>query len=168
MSVKTLRRLTRIRELEEDQSRLVLEAAARSREQAAAELLAAHQECLNGRADLVHGVEHDDPRDRQTGLIRMQVATRQAEFLRPQLQQLDEQLAVQREEYQARRIARRQVETLLTEAELRVRQETDRRAQQMLDDWFGRKRRTADTSADDSGASPDAAAAPKASSRRRA
>jgi flagellar biosynthesis chaperone FliJ len=141
MSAKTLRRLTRIRELEEEQSRLALEAAARSREQAAAELLAAHQERLDGRSDLVRGVEHNDPRDRQTGLIRMQVATRHAEHLRPQLQQLDEQLTRQRDEYLARRTARRQVETLLGEAELRARQEADRRAQQMLDDWFGRKRR---------------------------
>lgn len=138
---KILRRLTRIRELEEEQSRLALEAAARIREQAAAELLAAHQEQLDGRSDLVRGVEHNDPRDRQTGLIRMQVATRHAEHLRPQLQQLDKQLARQRDEYLARRTARRQVETLLGEAELRARQEADRRAQQMLDDWFGRKRR---------------------------
>jgi flagellar biosynthesis chaperone FliJ len=138
---KTLRRLARIRELEEEQSRLLLEAAARSREEAVGELLAAHQERRDGRADLVRGVERDDVRDRVTGLVRMETALRRTESLRPRLDQLDRELASQREEYLARRTARRQVETLLSEAELLARQETDRRAQQMLDDWFGRKRR---------------------------
>ena len=164
MSAKTLRRLTRIRELEEEQSRLALEAAARIREQAAAELMAAHQEQRDGRADLVRGVERNDPRDRQTGLVRMEVATRHVEHLRPQLQQLDNELARQRDEYLARRTARRQVETLLGEAEQRARQEADRRAQQMLDDWYGRKRRPATAVS-----SPDAPAAtsPRDSGSRR-
>ncbi len=164
MSAKTLRRLTRIRELEEEQSRLALEAAARIREQAAAELLAAHQEQRNGRAELILGIERNDPRDRRTGLARMEVASRHAEHLRPQLQQLDDDLARQRDEYLARRTARRQVETLLGEAEQRARQEADRRAQQMLDDWYGRKRRPTA-----SAASPDAPAAvsPRDSGSRR-
>lgn len=140
---KTLRRLARIRELEEEQSRLVLEAAARSREEVASELLAAHQERRDGRVDLVRGVERSDGRVRQTGLVRMEMAARQTEVLRPQLERMDQELARQRDEYLARRTARRQVETLLAEAERLARQEADRRAQQMLDDWYGRKRRPA-------------------------
>ena len=138
---KTLRRLARIRELEEEQSRLALEAAARSREAVASDLLAAHQERRDGRSDLVRGVERSDGLARQSGLVRMEIAARQADLLRPQLDRLDQELARQRDEYLARRTARRQVETLLSEAEQRARLEADRRAQQMLDDWYGRKRR---------------------------
>ncbi len=152
---KTLRRLARIRELEEEQSRLALESAARSREETAAELLAAHQERRDGRSDLVRGIERSDGLVRQTGLVLMEIAARQAEHLRPELHRLDQELARQRDEFLIRRTARRQVETLLNEAEREARVEADRRAQQMLDDWYGRKRRpTAETQPDSAPNSP--------------
>ncbi len=142
-TTRALKRLARIRELEEEQSRLQLEAAARSREEVAEDLLATHQELRGGRQDLMRGVERSDGCERQTGLVRMELAEQRAKVLRPRLEQMNQELARQREEYLARRTARLQVETLLSEAEQRRLQEAERRAQQVLDDWYGRKRRPA-------------------------
>jgi hypothetical protein len=57
------------------------------------------------------------------------------------LKEAERELERQREEFLRRRVDRRQVETLVTEARLGAEQEAGRRAQQMLDDWYGRRRR---------------------------
>jgi hypothetical protein len=70
------------------------------------------------------------------GLEEGRSATRRAAALRPWIQDAGEEVAALREAYLAKRIERRQAETLLQKAEAAGSREANRRNQQALDDWY--------------------------------
>jgi hypothetical protein len=63
-------------------------------------------------------------------------AGRVALALKPRVWDAEQDVAGLREDYLARRVERRQAETLIEEAETRDAQDSERRSQQGLDDWF--------------------------------
>ncbi len=141
---RTLKRLARLRELEEEQSRLELELAARRRAEVAENVNAAVAAQATGRRSFVSGVVQGDGLERVAGLAAMRQAEGRRTALMPHLAEADRQLAVERDEYLARRTERRQVDTLLAEQRAEEQREAAHRAQQMLDDWYGRKRKPAE------------------------
>lgn len=138
---RVLKRLARLRELEEEQSRLELEYAARQRAEVADGVNAAAEARAAGRRSFVRGVVEGDGLERVVGLTTMRQAEGRRTALLPYLAEADRQLALQRDEYLMRRTERRQVETLMAEQRAEEEREAARRAQQMLDDWYGRKRK---------------------------
>jgi len=139
-SERVLRRLLRLRELEEEQSRLTLEAAARKRDPVASEMDSAMARCAKGRGEMMRGVGTRDALVRFAGIEEMAIGEVRRERLRARAEDAERELARQREEFLERRTGRMQVETLAGEAALAAQAEADRRAQQMLDDWFGQRR----------------------------
>jgi flagellar export protein FliJ len=140
MTVKrVLSRLLRLRELEEEQSRLELEAAVGNRNRVAQELTVVVHRQIQGRMDFVNGISEKDTAGRTGAVIEMEQARRQRLRIEPRLESADAVVMRQREQFMARRIGRRQVETLVDQERLAAREQAGRRAQQMLDDWYGRR-----------------------------
>jgi len=138
-SIRILGRLLRLRELEEDQGRLLLKAAAVVREELSGEMTDAIEEAELGRRTFHFGVERSDSIDRAAGLVASGAGERLREHLKPRLRAAELELERQRTEFLNRRTSRLQVETLEAEARLLENADAGRRAQQMLDDWYGRR-----------------------------
>jgi flagellar export protein FliJ len=134
-----LERLWRLRELEEEQSRLELEARVGDRNRAAQRLAGAVESGARSRKAFAAALGDPNTATRQGALLELEHARRRQAVLRPQLEQAEGELEIRREEFLARRTERRQVETLLEREQAMALEETARRAQQMLDDWYGRR-----------------------------
>ncbi len=130
-----LRRLLRIRELEEEQKRLALEASLREvrRLRSALELTARRGK--EGRLMLARSANSGTLTDRIAGLEEMRMAGRAGDALRVRLAEAEKQAVMLRESFIATRALRRQAETLVEERETRAEHEEERRRQQGLDDW---------------------------------
>jgi flagellar export protein FliJ len=136
---KTLDRLERIRRLEEEQSRLELEAAVVERNHLLQLKEQASGQRTDGRRQFAAGVLDQKPLERQRGLMAMEQASRVEQWLAPAVTEADQEVERQRTEFLHRRTARLQVETLADEERRKSAAEVARRAQQMLDDWYGRR-----------------------------
>jgi hypothetical protein len=136
----SLRRLLRIRDLEEEQSRTALEAAMGGlhRLQNAAAAMTARDR--RGRRLVEAGARSGEFRDRLAGLEETKAAARLTLALAPRIEQAERNAAALRENYMAKRIERRQVETLIEEAEARDAVEEERKSQMALDDWYRNRR----------------------------
>ena len=134
---KALKRLLRIRDLEEEQHRLALEAAAgnlRRWERARDGALATER---HGN-DLVRAsVETGEAADRHAGLAEAMSARRKANMLAPRVAAAEMENMQLRALLLEKRVERRQAETLIEETEARDAVEENRRSQQTIDDWFG-------------------------------
>jgi len=131
-----LRRLLRIRDLEEEQGRIALESAMgdlRRLEQAQA---AAADRDRRGRRLVDASVRTGELHDRLAGLEEIQVSRRLEFALDPLIADAELEVAELREEYLKKRIERRQAETLIQEAVARDALDGERRSQHGLDDWF--------------------------------
>ena len=73
------------------------------------------------------------------GLEETRAAGRHAAALRPRIADAELDVIALRQEFLARRVERRQAETLIRETEARDAVEAGRRGQQALDDWYGNK-----------------------------
>ncbi len=130
-----LRRLLRVRELEEEQRRLALEAAmARLRELEDA-LNRAGVRGRSGRELVTASVHTGEIADRLAGLEELRVAAWQTETLAARVSDAADEVAELRASYLATRVERRQAEVLIEETEARDAVEATRRGQQDLDDW---------------------------------
>jgi flagellar export protein FliJ len=134
-----LERLWRLRELEEEQSRLELEARVAERSRVAQNLAEISANAAKSRGDFLARLGDPDTAARTGALVELEHARRGQTAIRPRLDQAEAEVELQREEFLARRTGRRQVETLLDRVREAARSETARRAQQMLDDWYGRR-----------------------------
>jgi hypothetical protein len=133
---RALRRLLRIRELEEEQARVALESALSDLhrlEQAQASALAQDR---RGRRLLESSVRSGEIGDRQAGLAEIESGGRRARTIAPMLTDAQQEVGGLRAEFLAQRVERRQAETLIEEAEARDALDGERRSQQGLDDWF--------------------------------
>lgn len=131
-----VRRLLRIRELREEQSRSDLENALHEMQQLRSALDAARSEAARSRAAIRESLRCEKPVHRIAGLAEEEIAHRHAAALADQAQTAEERAAEQRELFLARRIERRQVESLVHHGLDEEAREDARRNQSSLDEWF--------------------------------
>jgi hypothetical protein len=137
---KSLQRLLRIRDLQEEQLRLALESAVvELRELEAAQNAAGARE-RQGRQLIGASVEAGQPVDRQAGLEQAAAARRQARCLALRVVNAEKETMRLRQILLEKRVERRQAETLVSESEAEVGIELNRRSQQALDDWHGSRK----------------------------
>jgi hypothetical protein len=137
---RALRRLLRIRDLEEEQSRLALEASLGSLHTLQNALEATAERDRRGRYLVQAGALSGEIRDRTAGLEETRAAERFAKVLGPRITDAEQDVVSLRQDYLERRVERRQAETLIEEAAARDALDAGRRSQQALDDWFGNRR----------------------------
>ena len=133
---KALGRLLRIRELEEGQCRLALEAALGEQHRLEDAWMAMAGLDRRGRRLVESSVRSGELGDRLAGLHETGTAVRAAGILEPLMAGCADEVARLRQEYLEKRVERRQAETLIRETEARDAIESGRRNQQALDDWF--------------------------------
>ncbi len=137
---QVLERLWRLRELEEEQCRLALEERVRHRDRIAQRLESASQSVALNRKAFTARLGDPDTAARSGALLELEQARRQQAAIRPQVEIAEAEVEQRREEFLMQRTERRQVETLLERERQAAREDTARRAQQVLDDWYGRRR----------------------------
>lgn len=133
---RTLRRLLRVLELEEEQALGALEAALGELRELAAARVSARARVRRGQDQVAASALSGDLVDRLAGMAEMQTARRLSAVLKGRITAAEEEAAAQRETFLAKRVERRQAETLVREAEARKDRETERRSRQSLDEWF--------------------------------
>jgi flagellar export protein FliJ len=140
MAVKpVLHRLLRLRELEEELSRVELETAVGNRNRVADELATAVERQARNRRSFAASAGERDTASRAGSVIAMEHARKLLSRIEPRLDATEREVIRQREAFLSKRTARQQVETLLEREQSAAREESSRRAQQMLDDWYGRR-----------------------------
>lgn len=138
-----LRRLLHVLELEEEQAHRALQAATAAVRQLEQVQAAAGERERAGRALVSDSLRNNAVTDRLVGLEEMRLARGLEAAVRQRLPEAEKAVADRRQEYLAKRVERRQAETLIREAEAREQLENDRRGQQLLDDWYlGRRPRS--------------------------
>jgi hypothetical protein len=152
---RALSRLLRIRDLQEEQSRLVLESALSELHRLENAMTATFERDRQGRSLVQASAQTGEFEDRLAGLEETRAAGRHAAALAPRIDATGDEVAGLRKEFLLRRVERRQAETLIQETEAREAVESDRRSQQALDDWYGSRLRS-----DAGGAKTDAEPVP--------
>jgi len=130
-----LRRLLCIRELEEDQSRLLLESALGELNQLETALTATAQRGRHGRKLVASSAQSGNLPDRVAGLEETHAAGRLAHALSDRIATAELLVVELRKGFLSKRLQRHQAETLIQAAEAREALETGRRGQRELDDW---------------------------------
>ena len=133
---RALRRLFRIRDLEEEQHRIALESAVGELHTLADTLAAVTARGRHGRDLVQSNSDSGDCTDHQAGLVEMGSALRYGTFLAPRIVAAHDKAARLREKFLEKRVERRQAETLIQETETQDAVEAGRRAQQALDEWY--------------------------------
>ena len=142
-----MRRLLQVRKLEEELSQAALESAAGDLRRMELALVAAQERERNGRRQVTASVSTGELVDRIAGLEQARAALRHGAALRPRIAAAELEGARRRQEFLAKRMARRQVETLIRKTEAGDAVAAGRRTQRKLDDWFlSRARQGAATS----------------------
>jgi hypothetical protein len=157
---RPLRRLLGVLEIEEEQCRVALESALSEMIRLERALAGATERERSGRRLVVEGARSGDFTDRLAGLEEARAGRRGAAFLTPQIASAERDAGRRREEFLAKRVERRQVETLLQEAEARDGIAAGRRSQQGLDDWYLNRQHRREA-AKETSASPAAGGVPK-------
>jgi hypothetical protein len=134
--MRALRRLLRIRELEEEHCRVAMESALAELHRLEHALAANQDRDRRGRALLQASAHTGELQDRLAAIEESKAAMRVAAVLESRRPRAEQQLGQLREQYLAKRVERRQVETLIEEAAAREALDTGRRTQMGLDDWF--------------------------------
>lgn len=133
---RAMRRLLQVLEIEEEQAKLALESAMGELRLLENRWAAAVERNRAGRRLVTASAESGSLSDRWAGLEEARIGSRRAELLKPRIAEAELVANTQRQAYLARRVERRQVETLIEEAEAREAVEALRRGQRALDDWY--------------------------------
>jgi hypothetical protein len=133
---RAMRRLLRVREIEEELSRAALESATGDLNHLEAALATAEKRERGGRRLVAASVGSGEIVDRIAGLEETGAARRHAAALKPMIADMELVVTARRQEFLAKRIERRQVETLIRETEAGDAIQSGRRSQRELDDWF--------------------------------
>jgi hypothetical protein len=136
---RSLERLFRIRELEEDQSRLALDAALAELRRLEAARAHATEQGRRGRQIVGQGVREGSLGDRIAGLEQAASAERRTAALDLWIRELEGKTEMLREAHRRKSLERRQAETLVDEAEARDALDALRRGQAALDEWYGNR-----------------------------
>jgi hypothetical protein len=131
-----LKRLLRIRDLEQEQHRRTLESALSELRQLEEALDRAAARERSGRSGFTAGVLNREPSKLQPALVETSIGQRHAHALEPRIARATVQAALRRQEFLLKRMERRQAETLIRETEAADAIEATRQSQQALDDWF--------------------------------
>ena|SRR5208282_2921692 len=135
-----LRRLLCIRDLQEEHSRLELESALGELHRLEHALQATAERDRQGRRLIEASARTGELPDRLAGLEESRAASRHALILAPRIADGEEEVVALRKEFLTKRVERRQVETLIEEAEAGDAIESGRRSQQSQDDWYSARR----------------------------
>jgi hypothetical protein len=133
---RALRRLLRIRELEEEQCRLALESASSELHRTEDALEATNERERRGRRLIEASAHSGELPDRLAGIEEIRTADRYTQALVPMIAAAEQKVIQRRQEFLVKRVERRQAETLIKETEAREAIEVGRRDQQALDDWY--------------------------------
>jgi flagellar biosynthesis chaperone FliJ len=134
-----LRRLLKIRTIEEEQSRLALESALGELNRLEGALAATAERDRLGRRLVQRSASNGELPDRLAGLEETRAARCHAAALAPRIAEAELDVAGLREEFLSKRVERRQAETLIEETEARDALDAGRRGQQSMDDWYGNR-----------------------------
>jgi hypothetical protein len=133
---RALRRLLRVLDLEEEQTRRTLDTAlAELRLLEHSRAIAAERDRA-GRRLVTASAVSGEWEDRLAGLEETRAALRRVAEIAPRLRDAERAVAAQRAVFLAKRVERRQAETLIQNAESQDAIEAARRSQQGLDDWY--------------------------------
>jgi uncharacterized membrane protein YdfJ with MMPL/SSD domain len=133
-------RLLRVLTLEEEQCERSLAVARGRLERLEQALAAVAARDRGGRRLIAASAGQGDTTDRLAGIEEARAAARGAEALAPWMREAEQEVAALREAYLAKRVERRQAETLVREAEAAQTLAAARRSQQALDDWYLNRR----------------------------
>jgi hypothetical protein len=133
---RALRRLLRIRKLQEEQSRLALESVIGELHQLEHALTATVERERRGRSLILASAQTGELPDRLAGLEETRSAKLHAAALGPRIDGMEEEVTDRREEFLLKRVERCQAETLIHESEARNAIEDGRRGQQVLDNSY--------------------------------
>jgi hypothetical protein len=133
---RALRRLLRVRELQEEQSRLALESSQAELNRLEDALKTTENRDRSGRRLLDASVGTGELPDRLSGLEESRTAARIAAVLAPRIGAKKMEVNTRREEFLVVRVARKQAESLIADAEIADAVEAGRRGQNTLDDWY--------------------------------
>lgn len=131
-----LRRLLRIRNLEEEQNRLALESAIGELHRMEIALAAAQTRERSGRRLVAASALTGEVCDRQAGLVESDAARRNASMIATRITTAQMETARLRQRFLDKRVERRQAETLIEEAGARDAMEAGHTAQRSVDDWY--------------------------------
>lgn len=132
----SLRRLLRVREIEEEQHKSAMESALADVHQLDATLVSILSRARQGRGLLVQSAQNGDSSDWQAGIEEGRTASDLAILFSERRVSAVIELEEQRSMYLASRTKRRQAETLVEEALIRETRLRSQRDQQALDEWF--------------------------------
>ena len=133
---KAIRRLLHLLNMEEELRQRELESARGQLTQLESALIAAGQQERKGRQLVNSGVLSQDLPDRLAGLEEVHAGIRLGAFLQQRIELATLQVFERREEYLAKRLERRQAETLVEAAKAMDKVEVNRKSQQALDEWY--------------------------------
>ncbi|MGA2350753.1 MAG: hypothetical protein ABSF70_10000 [Terracidiphilus sp.] len=134
---RALRRLLRIRELEEEQNRLALESAIGELNRLEHALTATFERARRGRSLFQTSAQTGQLPDRIAGMEETRSAALHAVALGPRIEAKGEDVTARRQEFLVKRVERRQAETLIKETEAQDAIVEERHGQQALDAWYG-------------------------------
>jgi hypothetical protein len=137
---RALRRLLRVRQLEEDQRRAALESAIGDLHRLEEALACNQQRERLGRELVSASCRTGKLVDRIAGIVESYIALRQASLLENKIVNASESVSEMREVYLSTRVDRRQAETVIEETESRDELEAARHSQQDMDDWHRTRR----------------------------
>jgi hypothetical protein len=137
---KALRRLLRIRDLEEEQYRLALETTLENLRNLESARDASSVRERQGRALVGASVSSGEVIDRHAGLVETDAGRRISSLLAPHIAATEFEVTGLRAGLLGKRVERRQAETLIEHTEIQQGIEDDRRGQRSLDDWFGARK----------------------------
>ena len=137
MSVsRALRRLLRVLEIEEEQRRIRLESGLSDLGRLKNALAATDDLDRRGRRLVSESACTGELPNRLAGIAETRAAERVANLLTPRVAEAESAVTGLRQEYLAKRVERRQAQTLVEKAEAEDALEAERRSQQMLDERF--------------------------------
>ena len=134
--LRSFKRLLHVRDIEEEQARISLEAALHRFNELQTAAQRVQQRDQEGRRMLISGIEQGDGAERIAGLEESRCAAQQSRHLKPQMEEAEASVSILRRQLMERRLARRQAETILQGADIKAHLESLRRMQQASDERF--------------------------------
>lgn len=133
---KALKRLLRIRDLEQEQHRIALQSALSELRRLEIALGSATERERRGRGELVASVRAGEHEERHPAQVETEIGHSHALVLAPRIVRAEAETARRRQAFLLKRLEHCQAETLIRETEAADEIEELRRGQQRLDEWY--------------------------------
>jgi flagellar export protein FliJ len=132
---QNLRRVYDVRKVQERQRRAQMESAIARLRLLQNALMAALESAKRARTLIAASVSSGEQVDRIAALQEITTSERRRKFLQQQIAIAEAEVASMRQEFMGKRVERRQVESLLDAARMRLQIEENHKIQTALDDW---------------------------------